>query len=161
MRMEMTWLFFQLSTDNQNGRHLATNFFSDFFRIPLKPGMYRFSGSASLLAFVRFHMRPKRGYGGHLDLINFHVRSQSSHVVIAKARSHGSSVEFAVIVVICGFTKIASTWDLSPSWHIPQQTSRGYAVYAIIQILIEIYSIRLKSKPQIILTIIILVTLRT
>ena len=63
---------------------------------------------------------------------------------IAKTRSHGSSVEFAVIVVICGFTKIASKWDLSPSGHIPQQTSRGYAVDAIIQILI--YSIRLKLK---------------
>ena len=63
------------------------------------------------------------------------------------------SVEFAVIVVMCGFTKIVSTCDLSPSWHIPQQTSRGYAVDAIIQILIEIYSIRLKLKPQIILTI--------
>ena len=35
MSMEMTWLDFQLSTDNQNGRHLAIkifflNFFSDF-----------------------------------------------------------------------------------------------------------------------------------
>ena len=76
-----------------------------------------------------------------------------SRVAIAKTRSHGSSVEFAVIVVICGFTKIASICDLSPSWHIPQQTSRGYAVDAIIQILIEIYSIRLKLKPQIILAI--------
>ena len=46
-------------------------------------------------------------------------------MAIAKTRSHGSNVEFAVIVVICGFTKIASTWDFSPSWHIPQQTSRG------------------------------------
>ena len=27
MSMKMTWLEFQLSTDNQNGRHLATNFF--------------------------------------------------------------------------------------------------------------------------------------
>ena len=31
MSMEMTWLEFQLSTDNQNGRHLTTNFFSTFF----------------------------------------------------------------------------------------------------------------------------------
>ena len=31
MIMEMTWLEFQLSTDNQNGRHLATNFFYFFF----------------------------------------------------------------------------------------------------------------------------------
>ena len=27
MSMELTWLDFQLSTDNQNGRHLAINFF--------------------------------------------------------------------------------------------------------------------------------------
>ena len=27
MSMEITWLDFQHSTDNQNGRHLATNFF--------------------------------------------------------------------------------------------------------------------------------------
>ena len=27
MSMEMTWLDFQLSTDNQNGRQLETNFF--------------------------------------------------------------------------------------------------------------------------------------
>ena len=31
MSMEMTWLDFQLSTDMQNGRHLATNFFSIIF----------------------------------------------------------------------------------------------------------------------------------
>ena len=31
MSMEITWLDFQLSTDNQNGRHLATNFFQLFF----------------------------------------------------------------------------------------------------------------------------------
>ena len=35
MSMEMTWLDFQLSTENQNGRHLAMKiyfftFFSDF-----------------------------------------------------------------------------------------------------------------------------------
>ena len=35
MSMEMTWLDFQLSTDNQNGRHLATF----FFRIPSKHGI--------------------------------------------------------------------------------------------------------------------------
>ena len=41
MSMEMTWLDFQLSTDNQNGRHLATNFFLNFFfRILSKPGIY-------------------------------------------------------------------------------------------------------------------------
>ena len=31
MSMEMTWLDFQLSTENQNGRHLAINFFFYFF----------------------------------------------------------------------------------------------------------------------------------
>ena len=31
MSMEMTWLEFKLSSDNQNGRHLATNFFLIFF----------------------------------------------------------------------------------------------------------------------------------
>ena len=30
MSTEMTWLDFQLSTDNQNDRHLAINFFFDF-----------------------------------------------------------------------------------------------------------------------------------
>ena len=59
MRMEMTWSDFQLSTDNQNSRHLATNFFAQqnfFLRIPLKPGtcIYRFSVSASLLPLPAF-----------------------------------------------------------------------------------------------------------
>ena len=41
MSMEMTWLEFQLSTDNQNDRHLATNFFfTFFFKIPSNPGIY-------------------------------------------------------------------------------------------------------------------------
>ena len=44
MSMEMTWLEFQLSTDNQNSRHLATNFLNFFFRIPSKPGLYRLRG---------------------------------------------------------------------------------------------------------------------
>ena len=49
MSMVITWLDFQLSINNQNGRHLATIFFrlNIFFIIPLKPGIYRFSGSAS------------------------------------------------------------------------------------------------------------------
>ena len=54
MSMEITWLDFQLSTDNQNGRHLATTFFFStyfFFIISLKPGIYRFSGSVSLLHY--------------------------------------------------------------------------------------------------------------
>ena len=37
-----------------------------FFIIPLKPGIYRFSGSASLLALFVFACNRKRGYGGHL-----------------------------------------------------------------------------------------------
>ena len=42
MSMEITWLDFQLSTDNQKGRHLATKIFfrlNFVFRIPLKPGI--------------------------------------------------------------------------------------------------------------------------
>ena len=54
MSMEITLLDFHLSADNQNSRHLATQFFFSkyifFFIIPLKPGIYKFSGSASLLA---------------------------------------------------------------------------------------------------------------
>ena len=41
MSMEITRLEFQLSTDNQNGSHLATNYFSTFFfRISPKPAIY-------------------------------------------------------------------------------------------------------------------------
>ena len=70
----MTWLQFQLSTDNQNGRHLATNFFKTFFfRISAKPGIYiyRFSGSASLLVLSVFMWDWKRGRGGQFGFINF------------------------------------------------------------------------------------------
>ena len=68
MSMEMTWLDFQLSTENQNGRHLAIKiyFFTFFFRFPSKPDIYRFSGSASLLALSVLVCDWKRGYGGHL-----------------------------------------------------------------------------------------------
>ena len=50
--------------------------FSLFFQIFLKHGLYRFSGSASLLALSVFVWDRKRGYGGHLhengdDLIRF------------------------------------------------------------------------------------------
>ena len=46
----MTCLEFQLSTDYQNVCHLASNFFKTFFsKFPLKPGIYGFLGSASLL----------------------------------------------------------------------------------------------------------------
>ena len=68
--MEITSLDSQLSTANQNGRHLAIIFFFYdlifFFIIPLKPGICRFSGSASLLALSVFACNRKRGYGGHL-----------------------------------------------------------------------------------------------
>ena len=37
-----------------------------FFIIPLKPGIYRFSSSASLLALSFFTCNRKGGYGGHL-----------------------------------------------------------------------------------------------
>ena len=36
MSMEITWLDFQLSTDNQNGRHLAIKIFYTFFQISLE-----------------------------------------------------------------------------------------------------------------------------
>ena len=37
MSMEMTWLDFQLLTENQNGRHLAiTFFFKTFFQISIE-----------------------------------------------------------------------------------------------------------------------------
>ena len=46
MTMEITWLDFQLSTDNQNARHLA-----------------------SLFALFVLVCDWKRGYGGHLDFL--------------------------------------------------------------------------------------------
>ena len=72
MRIEMTWLDFQLSTKNQNGRHLAIKiFFYFFFRFPSKPGIYRFSGFASRLALSVLVCDWKRGCGGHFGFINF------------------------------------------------------------------------------------------
>ena len=35
----------------------------------LKPGIYRFSGSASLSALSDFMCDPNRGYSGHFDFI--------------------------------------------------------------------------------------------
>ena len=70
MSMEITWLEFQLSTENQNGRHLATNFFSTFFQNSLET-WYRFSGSASLLVLSVFMLDWKLSWGGHFDFINF------------------------------------------------------------------------------------------
>ena len=55
MSMEMTWLDLQLSTDNQNSRHLAIEIFFDFFQISLYTWyIYRFSGSASWLVLSVF-----------------------------------------------------------------------------------------------------------
>ena len=68
MSMGMTWLDFQLSTENQNGRHLANNFFLKFFLFST-PGIYKSSGSVSLLALSILVCDRKRGYGGHLDFL--------------------------------------------------------------------------------------------
>ena len=40
MSMEMTWLEFQLFTDNQNGRHLAKKKNNFFFLNSLEPAIY-------------------------------------------------------------------------------------------------------------------------
>ena len=88
MSMKITWLDFQHSTDNQNGRHLATKlFFFDlifFFIIPLKPGIYRFSGSASLLALSVFACNRKRGYGGYIyfSITKFLVNAITWKIII-------------------------------------------------------------------------------
>ena len=72
MSMEMTWLDFQLLTDNQDGGHLAIKILLlTFFRFPSKLGIYRFSGSASLLVLSFFKWDWKRGCGGHFGFINF------------------------------------------------------------------------------------------
>ena len=52
MSMKNTWLDFQF-----------------FFRISLKPGVYRFSGSASLFSLSVFVCDRKWGYGGHPDFL--------------------------------------------------------------------------------------------
>ena len=46
--------------------------FQNTSKISLKPGIYRFSGSVSLLALSVFMCHRKRGYGGHLDFIIFY-----------------------------------------------------------------------------------------
>ena len=69
MSMEMTWLDFRLSTDNQNGRHLATNFFSIFFQNSFETWyIYRLSGYVSLLVLSVFMWDWKQGCGGHFGL---------------------------------------------------------------------------------------------
>ena len=62
MSMEMNWSDFQLSTDNQNGRHLATKYSSSnfFFHNSLKPGItIGFRGLRVYIGIVRFHVRSK------------------------------------------------------------------------------------------------------
>ena len=66
MRMEMTWLDFQLSTTNLNGRHRAIEFFFGFF---LKLSVYRYSDSAIILALSFYIWDPKQGYSDYLDFI--------------------------------------------------------------------------------------------
>ena len=69
MSMEMTWLDFQLSADNQNGHHLLITCFFYFLQISLETWyIYRFSESASLLALSVSMCDWKWGYDGHLDL---------------------------------------------------------------------------------------------
>ena len=68
----------RISTDNQNGRHLATIFFfRQFFLFTEFHSnlVYRFSGSASLLTLSIFMRDRKRGYGGHFDFINFQLNA--------------------------------------------------------------------------------------
>ena len=61
MTMEITWLEFQLSTDNQ---FFDLIFFSEIY-------LLMFSGSASLLALSVFMWDRKRGSGGHFGFIIF------------------------------------------------------------------------------------------
>ena len=77
INMEMTWLDFQLSTDNQNGRQLATKFlfltqffFSTIHSSALKLCINRSSVSANLLVLSVFMCDRKRGYGCHIDFVN-------------------------------------------------------------------------------------------
>ena len=60
MSMEMTWLDFQLSTDNQNGRHLAIKIFFDFF----------FSDFPRNLVYIDFRVRVCESIG----IVRFLVR---------------------------------------------------------------------------------------
>ena len=87
MSMEMTWLDFQIFTDNQNGRQVATNFFFNlnfiFFTIhssALKLGIhvYRSPESASLLVLSVFMCDQKR-YGGHIDFVILFHKSGASN----------------------------------------------------------------------------------
>ena len=71
--MEMTWLDFQLPTDNQNDRKLTTNFFFDFKKKKFFETwcvFISFWGPRVLALFV-FMRDGKRGYSAHLYFSNF------------------------------------------------------------------------------------------
>ena len=68
MSMDMTWLDFQLSTNNQNDHQLAIN----FLFIWKLTYLYVF-GVCESIGIIRFHVRRKRGCGDHLDFINFKI----------------------------------------------------------------------------------------
>ena len=54
MSMEMTWLQFQLSTNNQNGRHLETNFLKNVFKNSLETWyIYKVFGVWESITIVR------------------------------------------------------------------------------------------------------------
>ena len=62
MSMEMTRLYFQIPTDKQNGRHLATIFFfrlKFFFQNFLETWYIYYFGVCESIGIVRFHVRPK------------------------------------------------------------------------------------------------------
>ena len=104
MSMEMTWLEFQLPTDNQNGCHLATIFFFFFFRILSKPGIYiyiGFRGAASLLVLSVFMWDWKRGCNSHFGFINFNksIFSVSSRI----QKGHGATDHWGHLIM--------------PAWH--------------------------------------------
>ena len=118
MNMEITWLDFQPPTDNQNGRHLATNFFFRliFFHNSLETW---FSGSASLLALSVFACNRKRGYDGHLYFLitKFLVNAITGKIIIGSLqffmwccpwvwRWPDSIFSFQPII------KMAATWPL-------------------------------------------------
>ena len=62
-----TYHFLCEATHNYEGDLISL--ISFLFRIPLAFSIYRFFGSASLLALSVFMCNPNRGYGGHRDFI--------------------------------------------------------------------------------------------
>ena len=81
----------------------------------LKPCIYRFSGSASLLALSIFMSDRKRGYGGHLDFITFKIflfsaKCISTWYIIIKVFGVCQSIG----IVICPFSS-ATENDTKPA----------------------------------------------